>query len=270
MENFEKMYYEASSFWEEGVLEDENNLERITKTIELIPQQITSLLDAGCGNGLFLNTLSKRRPLLDLKGFDRSQEAIKHVLVPCELGDVSNINFENDSFDCTTCLEVIEHIPYKLYSKVLLELARVTKKYIIISVPFEEDLSETATQCPECRSIFNANLHLRSYNEKAFKNIFANTKFEYKKHFLCGESVFFKFHKQYKKIFYPNQYKKWNSPICPFCGYQEEKISSDKIYQNRVIKKNNLLKNIVTFVPKQLWPKEKKYYWIVGLFEKTT
>ncbi len=57
MNEFEKKYYEDESFWSDGMVTDESNIKRIKSTIELIPKDVKSLLDVGCGNGVFLNAL---------------------------------------------------------------------------------------------------------------------------------------------------------------------------------------------------------------------
>ena len=40
MDSFEKQYYEASRFWEEGVFDDVGNIEHINTTIALIPDAL--------------------------------------------------------------------------------------------------------------------------------------------------------------------------------------------------------------------------------------
>lgn len=274
MSDFEQKYYEYSGFWEEGVLEDKENLQRIDSTINLLPKDVRSVLDAGCGNGVFLNTLLQRRPYLDLHGFDRSTDALQHVKVPRTIGDVTNIRIPDRTYDCVSCLEVIEHIPYPYYKTALSELARVAKKYLLISVPYNEDLLEASNQCPACKSRFNANLHFRSYDVKTFINSFSEFGFTCKEYKLEGPKRIYKFHKQYVKLFYPSQLRQWKAPICVVCGY-EEKPSLSKGETNLPVPLEELqlqersFKTMVTAIPKLLWPKETKYYWIIGIFERT-
>jgi len=267
MDNLEKRYYEASQFWSDGVLDDKENKERIEVTIGIIPPDVQSLLDAGCGNGVFLNTLLKSRPAIQGRGFDRSEEALKYVNVPKSIGDVTDIQFGDQQFDCVSCLEVIEHIPLTTYKKALSELARVSKKYLLISVPYNEDLMDDSTQCPSCKSVFNANLHLRSYNERNFIHSFDEFGFECSKHVLAGPKRIYRFHKEYKKLFYPTQFKNWRSPLCPICGYQAEN-SPIRSMNTNTQPVHSSFKSVITGIPKMIWPKETKYYWIIGLFER--
>ena len=55
MSDFEKKYYESEKFWTGDVLQDEMNRNRISFTANLIPAEVKSLLDVGCGNGIFIN-----------------------------------------------------------------------------------------------------------------------------------------------------------------------------------------------------------------------
>ena len=275
MSDFEQKYYEYSGFWEEGVLEDKENLQRIDSTIKLIPKDVRSLLDAGCGNGVFLNTVAQRNPFIDLHGFDRSLDALQHVKVPRTVGDITDIRIPDKTYDCVSCLEVIEHIPYPYYKKALAELARVAKKYLLISVPYNEDLLDDSNQCPACKSRFNANLHFRSYDVNTFTNSFREFGFTCIEHKLEGARKIYKFHKEYVKLFYPSQFKQWKAPICVVCGYEEKPAettttaaSPETVRVEDLQLQERSFKSMITAIPKLLWPKETKHYWIIGIFER--
>ncbi|MFM9911772.1 MAG: class I SAM-dependent methyltransferase [Chitinophagaceae bacterium] len=268
IDNFEKKYYESSRFWEPGALEDTANLERIRITADMVPQDVTSLVDAGCGNGIFLNRLLSERPNIISCGFDRSEEALKHVKVKKFIGAINDIHLDNKSFDCVSCLEVIEHIPLNLYPITLNELSRLSKKYLLISVPYDEDLLEDSTQCPACKSIFNSNLHLRSYSTEVFSNLFNNYGFYCKNYILAGPRKGFKLHKEYRSIFYRSQFLQWLSPICPICGFEQEEKATNSQQSISQQKSGPSIRSFITGIPKLIWPKEIKYYWIIGLFER--
>jgi hypothetical protein len=90
----------------------------------------------------------------------------------------------------------------------------------------------------------------------------------------AGGHQYLKYHKQFRKLFYPEQFLKWNSPICPLCGYEEKK----KPEQTTIVRSNGHERGVpppkrklisyISVIPKLFWPKETKYYWIIGLFEK--
>ena len=155
--SFEQEYYESASFWEGEMLHDEANKKRIEFTRSYIPDDVKTLVDVGCGNGVFLNFLKKAKPDLKLLGIERSTVALNYVETEKLQGDISSLPLADRAFDCVSCLEVIEHLPLNIYETALKELARVSGKYIIVSVPYNEVIEESFNQCPSCKSIFNLN-----------------------------------------------------------------------------------------------------------------
>lgn len=271
--DFEKAYYEAEHFWEEASLSDADNTHRINETVRLVPAQVKNIADIGCGNGLFINQLRKERPSLQTMAFDRSATALQYVQGDKKEGSIEHLDFPDKSFDAVSCLEVIEHLPIGLYEQALSELARISGKYLIISVPYDEDLEMDSNQCPSCKTIFNANLHLRRYDKSTFEHLFDAHGFKCTNSQLLGKRTTFKYHDRYRRAFYPEQFKQWLSPICPVCGYQSPKTTSEsqsapKTAGNRQISPVRQLISTALALPKALWPKEDKYYWILGLFER--
>jgi SAM-dependent methyltransferase len=57
MTSFEKEYYEQPKLWKEDLLNLPSEFLRISTIISLIPSDVRTILDAGCGNGAFLNAL---------------------------------------------------------------------------------------------------------------------------------------------------------------------------------------------------------------------
>jgi SAM-dependent methyltransferase len=272
--SLEQKYYEDRAFWEGGMLQDSRNMERFKKTFDLIPGDAKSILDAGCGNGVFVDFISSRRKDLEVHALDRSEEALKYVHTSKTLGDITDMPFADSSFDCVSCLEVIEHLPIPAYTKALNELARVAKKYVITSVPYQEVLEDSYTRCPVCRTIFNWELHLRNFNDDTFRDLLKAHGFSNVEMKKAGGHRYFKFHNEFRKIFYREQFLRWNSPICPLCGYEEKKSQETSVimrsngHERGAPTPKRKLISYISILPKLIWPKETKYYWIIGLFEK--
>jgi len=93
-------------------------------------------LDLGCGDGLFLQAL--RYKGIEGCGLDFSVDGIKKCKekgIKARVYDFSDkpLPFDDNTFDYVVMLDILEHLYYP--EKVLKEACRVSKKYIIISVP---------------------------------------------------------------------------------------------------------------------------------------
>jgi len=104
------------------------------------PLSPKTVLDAGCGEGFSLNKLMLNKIGIKIEGVEQSKEAIAlgKKLFPkakIKLGDIYNLPYKTNSFDLVVSTEVLEHMEDP--QKALLEIIRVSKKYIILSVPNE-------------------------------------------------------------------------------------------------------------------------------------
>lgn len=109
----------------------------VEETRELNP---TSILDVGCGEGFTLERLRQEGIGERLEGVDYLDRAIElgqkeHPELTLKQGSIFDLKYKNNSFDLVICSEVLEHIENP--EKGLKELARVTKKYALLSVPNE-------------------------------------------------------------------------------------------------------------------------------------
>jgi SAM-dependent methyltransferase len=109
----------------------------VGKIGELAP---TSFLDAGCGEGFVSNLLVERFPGLELSAFDFNPSSVAHAQernpdVDCRVASIYEVPWEDNSFDAVGCFEVMEHL-YEP-TQALRELARVSRQYLVLSVPHE-------------------------------------------------------------------------------------------------------------------------------------
>ena len=98
-----------------------------------------SILDAGCGDGETLIRLKRCLPD-NVAAFDINKGQIDDARnrlpdVKIETQDIYQLPYDDNSFDLILCLEVLEHL--KNPSSALKEIARVTSKHLIVSVPSE-------------------------------------------------------------------------------------------------------------------------------------
>jgi SAM-dependent methyltransferase len=273
MNLFEKEYYESDAFWSEGAITDSGNMARINAIIDLIPNDVKLLADIGCGNGVFIKELTIKRGDIKSVGIDRSVKALKYVDGEKLVGDISDIPTQGDSYDCVTCLQVLEHIPTNSYSRALSELSRVSRQYIIIGVPYKEKIEQNVTECPQCKTIFNVDLHLRSYNDFDIENLFKTYDFnlvnkinvvKIKEYVLLTAII------KIKGYFSEKEKKSFKSPICPLCGFKNSSFEMEKGTNATISKSNSLSKYLRTIIEKISPTINRNGYWIIALYEKNS
>lgn len=264
---FEQQYYESAEFWKEGMVEDDANTDRLNKSVALIPTGTQTLADIGCGNGVFAWLMQQQRAEVDVLSVDRSEAALQHVKTKKIAAEITALPFEDKTFDCVTCFEVLEHIPYPVYDTVLNELTRVSKKHVVISVPYRENTEDDITKCPACYAVFNVELHLRNYFEKDILQLFSKPGFR-----CVQQQLIEKRNKTYLGIDWYIRFRNrhlqnkgtFRSPLCPVCGYQNQTFhltgnSTGTANQTGGIK--GMLK--------KWWPTVyKKVYWIIAVYER--
>lgn len=109
----------------------------ITEIKQLKP---TSLLDVGCGEGFTLDKFMQAQVAKKYAGIEYVDAAISlgkklHPNVPITKGDIYKLPYKANTFDVVLCSEVLEHLDRP--DEALRELQRVTKQYLVLSVPNE-------------------------------------------------------------------------------------------------------------------------------------
>lgn len=128
------------------------------------------ILDAGCGGGGFVDFLAGRE--LDVTGIDRERAFLdlareKRRNGSFVLADISNLPFADGTFDCTYCYDVLEHVHDQ---QALQELARVTLKRIILTVPKRDEVMRNYGLT---FLHYVDKTHLRTYTEGSFAELLA-------------------------------------------------------------------------------------------------
>lgn len=91
---------------------------------------LTSVLEVGPGMPLVRDMLAYHAPSVTYKSLDIADD-----LNPDLQGSVTNIPAEDNSFDVVCAFQILEHIPYEQFEQALQEMARVSKKHVLFSVP---------------------------------------------------------------------------------------------------------------------------------------
>src|SRR3990167_6203380 len=102
--------------------------------------KIETVLDVGCGEGFSLNRLSEEGIGKKLEGVDFLKPAVElgkkmHTHLALKQGNIYKLEYKSNSFDLVIATEVLEHLEDP--RKGLKERIRVSKKYVLLSVPNE-------------------------------------------------------------------------------------------------------------------------------------
>ncbi len=119
-----------------------------------------SVLDVGAGSGALVEILRKRN--LNAIGVDI---CARPPFV--QEGAVTNLPYKEQSFGTVFCTELLEHLTSEEARKGLIEIYRVMREkgFLIVTVPYREDLNRNTITCPKCGHEFHRYCHVRSYDE---------------------------------------------------------------------------------------------------------
>lgn len=102
--------------------------------------RVRTVLDAGCGEGFTLVKLHEHKIGTKLEGIEFSKGSVDlgkkmYPYLNLKQGSIYKLSHKNNSIDLVICTEVLEHVEDPI--KALKELVRVSKKYLLLSVPNE-------------------------------------------------------------------------------------------------------------------------------------
>ncbi len=211
---FYRAFYEKASIAEEDVAAEE----RTPTTLAMIPREVSSVLDVGCGDGTLLRSVD----WADLKvGVDISYTALSlvssghRVLASSEM-----LPFREKEFDLVMSTEVLEHLPVGGFEATCSEIQRVAKRYVLISVPFHEDLARKQARCSRCGHMYHIHLHLRSFDLSNLEDFFPF--YQLKEYRFSGS-----LEKTYPlwllaiRRKYGHRWEWDKAALCPQCGHKE-------------------------------------------------
>jgi SAM-dependent methyltransferase len=117
-------------------------IDRFHKTVlqKIEDLRPASFLDAGCGEGFVASLILERLPDVQLTGFDFNPASVEmarkmNPTADFVVASIFEIPFGPQSFEVTGCFEVLEHQTDP--AGALRELARVTSRSLVLSVPHE-------------------------------------------------------------------------------------------------------------------------------------
>ncbi len=199
--------------------------ERMAATVGLVPDDVSTIVDVGCGDGRLSRAL---RENWDVVSVDLSEAAVRATGAKAILASASRLPFSDGAFDLVCSTEMLEHLSETDYVAAISEMARVARKYVLISVPAAEDLADGTTRCRKCGAYYHLWGHLRRFTDNDLENL--SPKLKLITHLKCGKEK----HKNHatrwirRKI--GRQYPTNPHVTCPECG----EISGERQTRNLV------------------------------------
>jgi SAM-dependent methyltransferase len=142
---------------------------RTTDLMRILPRGRRSVLDVGARDGHFSRLLTEY--FAEVTALDLSKPHFEIPGVTTLAGNVTNLAFAADSFDCVFCAEVLEHVAD--VEKACREIARVAKHEVIIGAPFKQDIRIGRSVCHVCGEINPPWGHVNSFDEKGLLVLFS-------------------------------------------------------------------------------------------------
>ncbi|HAG11509.1 MAG TPA: hypothetical protein DCK76_09050 [Desulfotomaculum sp.] len=217
-------YYKQSSIW--GNKPDAYQLQVLFDILDVLPGDVESILDIGCGDGYITNSLPES---LQIVGMDISEQALKYVRREHKVGSITNIPYQDTSFDLVMANDIIEHLHDTDFQKAVSELQRVAKKYILITVPHNEQLETNQTKCANCGMTYHIHWHQRSCNEKNLISLMDSGKWRVREIRYTGTTTLPPYDPTIKIRQDAGYYHYWNGAVCPRCrsGKQVEQTGQE-------------------------------------------
>jgi SAM-dependent methyltransferase len=141
---------------------------RSADLLRLLPRGRTSVLDIGARDGHFSRLLTDY--FEQVTALDLQKPSFEYPRVTTVAGDVTKLQFSDESFDCVFCAEVLEHIP--AVEQACRELARVTRHELILGVPYRQDTRCGRTTCRNCGRSNPPWAHVNRFDEKRLQRLF--------------------------------------------------------------------------------------------------
>lgn len=156
----DRSYFDRESVW---AALTEGERQRIVETLALFPESVRSILNVGCGDGRVTRAVKEN---YEIVGVDLSATAARLFHGTALLGSIDALPFRDRSFDLVLATEVLEHLPDRIYAEALKELQRVAGRYLLVTVPNDENLEANLIKCSRCGKIYHAWTHLRRFSQQ--------------------------------------------------------------------------------------------------------
>ena len=141
---------------------------RVADLFRIMPRGRTSVLEIGARDGYLSRPLTEY--FQEVTALDLEKPPFEFPGVTTIAGDVTKLQFGDESFDCVFCAEVLEHI--SAVEQACRELARVARHEVIIGVPFLQDIRMNRSTCRRCGKSNPPWGHVNTFDERRLTMLF--------------------------------------------------------------------------------------------------
>jgi len=139
MDNFDRFNQHLNDLEQDIYSQPEDVAHRLwaDQTIKtMTPPDVKSVLDVGCGTGFCQDSFKSLNEDIIYEGITKSKqdlETARHRGRNVFIGDMTDLYYDDESFDMILARHVLEHSPFPVIS--LMEWYRVSSKYLLLVAP---------------------------------------------------------------------------------------------------------------------------------------
>lgn len=140
----------------------------------MVPTGLATALDVGTADCHIATLLASSFRLVT--AIDLEEPSSSHPRITTGAGSVTSLPYSENSFDLVVCSEVLEHIQPRLLQTACNELVRVARRFVLIGVPYNQDIRVGRTKCAACGRKNPPYGHLNCFGKNRLEQLFGALK----------------------------------------------------------------------------------------------
>lgn len=138
--------------------------------LDMLPRDVRTVLDVGCGDGTLINRMPSD---VSVVGVDISPEPLRYVDKRRLVANAASLPFADGQFDLIMANNVLEHLDLPSRETALREIRRVSNRYVLLTVPQNEELQARHVRCHDCGMVYHARWHTNTFCVETMQKVFA-------------------------------------------------------------------------------------------------
>ena len=170
MTDFIKYFQIYDHIWDFDYSQEQIMEEKWQYISKIIPKDVKTIIDIGCGEGFFTSRMAQNYQVI---GNDINEKNLVKLQCPTLNCFAHEIDLEPESIDLIFSSEMLEHLPDEnTLLKTVQKFKTISRKYILITVPNQQNLNNNSLKCGRCGHIFNSSFHNFSFDRKKLESLF--------------------------------------------------------------------------------------------------